>query len=211
MKKSSLMIILLTFFSAGFISANAKADSFTILTFADPLQITQVTPLFTVNLLTDTITGGWADTKTGLFLKVSYSGNTYDDAFFTMTDVSYTGPTSGGVTEGGTIKFFKDGQSTSTTPLIQIDFASGSVSPYGIAGMDEFFANGVVITGSEIGSTQLLDESFSFSFANQKALSGNWNKGFTATASFTSSAVVPEPVTICLLGLGALSLIRRKR
>ena len=78
--------------------------------------------------------------------------------------------------------------------------------------MDEFFANNVVITGSKIGSATLSNESFSFSFANQEALSGNWDEGFgfTATASFTSSATVPEPATMCLLGLGTLSLLRRK-
>ena len=96
------------------------AEATTIATFADPFQITQITPLFTVNLLTDTISGGWADAKTGLLLEIPYSENSYPDAFFTITDISYEGSTSGGVTGGGTVKFFADTQSTSTTPLIQM-------------------------------------------------------------------------------------------
>jgi hypothetical protein len=200
---SSLLSAILVILSCGVGQA-----SMTIATFADP-STDSVNPLFTVNLVSDTITGGWADSKTGLYLMIPYSGNSYSDAFFTMTNVNYTGSASGGVTGGGTIKFFADGQSTSTTPLIQIDFVSGSVSPYGFAGMDEFFANGVVITGSETG-TALSGESFSFSFANQKALSSNWNNGYTATASFTSSAV-PEPATMAMFGLGGLLFARKKQ
>ncbi|MFH0868913.1 MAG: PEP-CTERM sorting domain-containing protein [archaeon] len=211
MTKNTLIIIFAMFFAIGFVSTIAKAGETKIIaTFADPVQITPIIPLFTVNLSTDTITGGWADGKMGLYLQIPYSGNNYSDAFFTMTDVPYTGNIYGGATGGGTVKFFAYGQSTSETPLIQIDFDSGSVNPYGLGGMDEFFANGVVISGSEIGAVVLSDEYFSFSFANQKALSGNWNNGYTATSAFTSSAMVPEPAMIAILSLGGLSLIRRK-
>jgi hypothetical protein len=210
MKKFITICVVAALLAVLVLPVGAKADSMTIATFADPVQIAPIIPLFAVNLLTDTITGGWADSKTGLLLEIPYSGNNYPDAFFTMTPVDYTFNASGGVTGGGTIKFFADNQSISSTPLIQIDFVSGSVSPYGFAGMNEFFANGVVITGSEIGTPPLSNESFSFSFANQKALSGNWNKGYTATSSFTSSAI-PEPATIAILSLGVLSLIRRKK
>ena len=186
----------------------AQASTVTIATFADPANDSS-TPLFTVDLNNNLITGGWLDSQTNLTLEVIYSGNTFVDAFFTMTTVTYTGTITGGETGGGTIKFFADGQ-TSTTPLIQIDFAKAHVTPVGFGAMDLFYADGVNISGSEIGPATLTDEAFSFSFANQVPIGGDWNNGHTATASFTSSAV-PEPATIALLGLGALSLLRRKR
>jgi len=166
--------------------------------------------LFTVDLTNDLITGGWTDSQTGLDLDVVYSGNLFPDAFFTMTSVSYTGDIAGGSTGGGTIKFFADGQSTGTTPLIRIDFGSASISPIGLGGLFSF--NSVNISGSEIGAATLTDEAFSFGFANQVALYGDWSNGYTATAAFTSSAV-PEPATIFLLGIGAalMTLTRKKR
>ena len=189
--------------------ALAQASTVTIATFADP-SMDSANPLFTVDIVAnDEITGGWDDTETGLSLEIPYSGNTFPNAFFTMTPVSYTGAIAGGQTGGGIIKFFADGQSMSTTPLIQIDFDLAHVTPFSFGGMDQFYADDVTITGSEIAGP-LTDESFAFSFANQVPISGDWNNGYTATASFTSSAV-PEPATIALLGLGALSLLRRKR
>ena len=190
-----------------FLMVSPAMASFTVATFADP-SATSANPLFTVDLAANTITGGWADSKTGLDLYIPGSG-TFTDAFFTFAS-TYTGLASGGVTGGGTIKFFKDNQDTTTAPLIQIDFAKGYVNPYGLGAIDEFFADGVVITGTEVSGT-LSDESFSFSFANQKSINGNWNNGFTATAAFTSSAI-PEPATMAIFGIGAMLMLRlRKR
>ncbi len=200
----NLLVALFAILSCGL----AQAQTETIATFADP-SMDAGNPLFTVDNISEYITGGWADIETGLSLEIPYSGNTYSDAFFTMTDVVYSGGTSGGNTGGGTIKLFADGQNTSTTPLIQISFDSGHVTPFSFGAMDMFYSDGVTITGSEIASP-LMDESFAFSFANQTALSGSWENGYTATASFTSSAV-PEPATICLLGLGCLLFSRNRR
>ena len=52
----------------------AQATTVTIATFADP-STGSGNPLFTVDLVSDTITGGWADSKTGLYLVIPYSGN----------------------------------------------------------------------------------------------------------------------------------------
>ena len=54
---------------------------------------------------------------------------------------------------------------------------------------------------------------FAFSFANLKAVEPSTLKiGYTATASFTSSAtVVPEPATLIILGLGSILLRNGKK
>jgi hypothetical protein len=215
MRKRSLIIVLLAL-SVGFISANAKA-SMTIATFADPSKSSSH-PLFTVNFLGGTLDGGWGDDKTGLTLQIPYSSNTYTDAWFEMNPVHITTTSlMAGQTDGGVINFYADGP-PSTVPLLVVSFGNGSVSRYGFGADDaRFIASNVTITGSEITGT-LSEEDFSFSFANLARLPGHtsWSDGFTSTAAFTSSAVnithdVPEPVTLCVLGLGALSLVRRKK
>lgn len=179
----------------------------TIATFSDPASDAS-TPLMQVDLLNDIITGGWADSQMGLDLEVVYTGNIFEDAFFTMTALTYTGDINGGVTGGGAIKFYKDGDSSdvSAVPLVQFDFDSAYISPVTLGSHELFFEN-VTITGSEI-FTVLAEEAFSFSFANQTMTPDG---GFVATAAMTSSAV-PEPATLTLLSMGLLVLRRgRKR
>ena len=189
-----------------FVCTTLVEATLTIATFDDP-AVDSTTPLFMVDLDNDLITGGWLDSQTNLTLEVVYSSNTFVDAFFEMTGLSYTGGLMGGITGGGTVKFFADNQSTATTPLIQLDFDSAFLSPAGF-GAVELFGNDVTISGSEIGGATLTEEAFSFSFANQVLLPDEG--GYTATAAFTSSAV-PEPATLALLGLGSLSFILRRR
>ena len=211
MKKHFLIIILLAL-SVGFISVNAEA-TFTVATFADPSGDSD-NPLFRVDFRPAQmkLTGGWADTETGLILEIPCSGytvengNAFHDAWFEMTEVGIINTF--GDTGGGEINFYRNG--FTTNPLLTITFESGYVD-YHNFGADEFFGENVTI--SVIGITGTLsEERFSFSFINQAYLTGStdWNDGFTATASFTSSAV-PEPATICLLGFGVFSLVRRKK
>ena len=219
MKRRSLIIILAL--SAGFISANAKAtmDSMTIATFADP-SASSSNPLFKVDFTQMKFTGGWDDNKTGLTL-VTPGGVTFADAWFKMSDVTITNTTTipnvgkFGQIGSGAINFYAN--NTSISPLVSIEFESGLVSRYDFSGSDEtpdegIVAENVTITGSAIPYT-LSEEQFSFSFANVAKLPGHTslNDGFTATAAFTSSAEIPEPATLCLLGLGALNLLRRKK
>jgi hypothetical protein len=197
----NLLVVFIVILSCG----SAQATVVTIATFADPAADGS-TPLFAIDLVNDQITGGWDDGQTGLTLQIPYSGNTYTNAFFTMTDVDYS--IISGSVGGGTIKFFADG---GTTPLIQIHFESGHVTPFGFGAMDMFYFDGVTITGSEIGGAVLTNESFAFGFGNLLPLNGDWDNGYTATASFTSSAEAPEPATIVLLGTAGLWVFTRKK
>jgi hypothetical protein len=212
--KRFLILASLTFFYVGPISVNAKADiiadSNTIAAFANP-STGSSDWLFKVDFNKMKLTGGWSDYKTGLTLEIPYKNTVFQNAWFSMTDVTII--SSGGIsgtslTGPGEIRFYEYGNSIN--PLVIIDFNSSSISRY-VFGADELFLSAnVTIRGSEITDT-LSEEQFAFGFANLAKLSGSWNNGFTATASFDSSAVVPEPATICLLGFGALSLIRRKK
>jgi hypothetical protein len=216
MKDHCLILILLTFLSVGFISADAKA-SLTIATFADPSEDSN-NPLFKVDFINMKLSGGWADAKTGLTLEIPYSGHIFENAWFEMTDVNITDTDvifgqKFGQTGSGVINFYQDGNSTD--PLVVIEFDSGLVWRQSFGANNEFTAENVTITGSKIPGT-LSEEQFTFGFANRAKLPDhtNWNDGFTATAAFTSSAVPepsPEPATICLLGLGALSLLRSRK
>jgi len=217
------LLIFLMFLSVGFISANAKA-SLTIATFADPSKNSS-SPLFKVDFNSMKLTGGWSDDKNGLTLKIPYGGLTFANAWFDMNEVAITfkatlpGVGVFGQTGPGRVNFYQDGNSTNQ--LVVVDFNSGFVSAYSFGAKETLFTGeNVRITCSQITGT-LSQEQFSFGFVNLAHLSDStsWNDGFTATAAFTSSAVpvsvpgppIPEPATICLLGLGALSLLRRKR
>jgi hypothetical protein len=204
MKKHYPMLILLTILLVGLLFVDAKA-SFTVATFADPSNDSG-NPLFTVNFTALTLNGGWSDTKTGLTLQLPFNGHTYSNAWFNVSQVSLTPivPNTLYSTGAGVINFFKDG--TTTDPLLVLNFSSGNVSLSNFGANDALIATNVTITGSEITGT-LSQEQFAFSFVNTAQLP--INSGFTATTSFTSSAV-PEPATIALLCLGALGLINKK-
>lgn len=58
----------------------------TIATFADPAPDGSM-HLFEINLVTDIVSGGWPDSRTGLTLQVPWTGMNYTDAFFEMEDL----------------------------------------------------------------------------------------------------------------------------
>ena len=101
-------------------------------------------------------------------------------------------------TGSGQIRFYADDHSGSTTPLVSISFSDVFVSRQSL-GCDDFVIQNVIITGSQIADTISL-EKFSFSFA-AIAQFQTGGDGFTATASFTSSAV-SEPAETVLLTVG---------
>ena len=195
---------------AMFVAAGTFCNGTMIAEFADPTPAGS-SPFFSMDYTSQTRSGGWDDSQTGLILEVVFNGNSYSDAFFVMDTVTFD---TSGATSGGTIKFFADGSSTSGTPLIQIDFDSGHAGRAGFEAADSFYANGVTISGSEIEATLLTNEvltneAFIFHFDNRV---DNAN-GFTVTRGrFESSAdIVPEPATLLLLSLGFVMIKKRKK
>jgi hypothetical protein len=207
MKRRFLIIILLALSVVGFTSIDAKA-TFTVATFADPSNDSN-NPLFTVDFTERTLNGGWANGKTGLILEF-YNGHTFTDAWFTMTEVGIVAHAPGD-TGGGEINFYADGSTAG--PLLTINFDSGHIDYINFGANVIFDADGVEFSGSEIIPGLFSEEQyFSFGFVSKTFLPGSddWDDGFTATATFDSSAI-PEPAMVVLLGLGVLSLLRRKR
>lgn len=204
-KKEVGLLILCTMF----VCTNLVEATLTIATFEDP-ALDSSTPLFTVDLTNNRITGEWDGT--GLSLDIPYSGQTFPDVIFTMPDVDITtdtDPLMGTRTEGGEITFFDPADMVN--PLIRIEFDSAWLTFYGFGGSESFSGDNVTITGWGINDATLTDNAaFSFSFANQVVLNDDWVNGFEATAAFTSSAV-PEPATLALLGIGALATLTRRR
>lgn len=194
-----------------------SAQGTIIATFADPTAgTTPSTPFFEINFNTNWIYGGWDDTQTGLNLIVM--GSTYSDAYFTMTDVKINGVQSwlyGQQTDGGTIKMYKNNDPITATPLATITFDHAWVNLNSFGGTELQLGSGednVVIDCPTAGP--ITDESFAFSFTSRQNISGNPNdpsQGFTATASFTSSAtLVPEPATMIMLIAGSIVSLRRR-
>jgi hypothetical protein len=178
------------------VGSAAQADTFTLATFADP-AINGTTPLFTYDGAT--LTGQWV--APGMKLETpGVPAPDFANATFVMTPVAVAGPL-GGPTTGGQIAFFDAAHAL----LMTITFDQGWLTiPFGF-GLSDFAMQNVVIAGPIIPFV-LEQESAAFSFANQRRV-GNL---FTATASFTSSAAVPEAGSIGLLAAGVVTLLRRK-
>ena len=187
-------------------AVSMTVNAATVATFADP-ALDGTTPLFTVDTAANTINGGWSGT--GLTLEADID---YADATFTMTQISYfdvPGLPAGIIGGGDNFITF----SSNNVDVLQIKFNSGYIVHEASMGSLVIEANDFVefsgpIVGSAIGTAANLEaETFQFAFANPVAVGAD---SYTATASFTSSAV-PEPATMIMLGLGSLTLIRRKR
>jgi len=196
-------------------AAPAAAATETVATFADPSQ-TSDECFFTVDLTGNRIYGEWVQGNSGLDLEVVLAGMTYPDAFFTLTGddgfdgIAYNHTGFYGETGGGVLEFFD----SDAAPLLQVEFDAAFLTPGGMASDELLSLNVVDIRGDALpfGGAYLVEESFGFSFTNQQLLNpGEPGEGFEATAAFTSAATVPEPSVVVLLGVGALTLVRRRR
>jgi hypothetical protein len=203
------------------------AHAITVATFADPAE-DALSPVFevTVDTVNGKVTGGWPDSRTNLDLLLPIVGpnppgiDSYADAWFRMSELSYTGTVAAGTTGPGTIEFFADGDPGNTV-LLSIAFDSAQVTFRGLYADNIVSMNNVVFGGLETTEWTTVDEeSFAFSFGNQTLIPDPNNPGgppigYTATASFTSSAdvFIPEPSVLALMGLGAplLWMYRRAR
>jgi len=180
--------------AVGMLAIVTAASANTVATFADPAP-DGATPLFT--LAGASFTGGWSGT--GLTLEVPFTGQSWNDATFTLTPLTLIGP---GQLSAGTLEFFKsvpDGGGQ----ILKIDFDFAGLALFGF-GASDVFGQAVTISGPGL-PIGLTDETFAFSFANPVPTSN----GYTFTAAFTSSAI-PEPTGLALLGLGVCGLLRRR-
>lgn len=173
----------------------------TVATFADPAA-NGSTPLFSFVSGppgSASLSGGWANNGLTL-LTPGLAAPDIANARFSMNPIIATGSGNNWSLVAGTINFTDSGGS----PLFTIQFSSGQLTTPNGFGASDFVGQGVTFSGPIIPGG-LTDETFAFSFANQIGTPEN----YTATASFTSSAV-PEPVSVLLLAVGGLLTLRRR-
>jgi len=195
-------------FAASLAASAANAD--TVATFADPAS-TPATPLFSFNSVTGVLTGGW--TGTGLLLQTpGLPAPDFANARFAMTPISSLSNFGGFYNMGAGQLNFVD---SSNNPLLTISFASATMTYALGLGASDFVGNGVTFSGPIVGAFPLIsNEAFSFSFANPVGVGPVNTQGvssFTVTSSFTSSATIPAPGAMALLGVGGLMATRRRR
>ncbi len=206
-------IYLFIFYILTITSLACASPTQTMISFANPSNNAS-DPLITVDFTNNLISGGWDDSKTGLDLVAHFlGGTTYHNTWFVISPTVYTDDTFNGQTDsGGSIQFYQD-NTPADQPLMMIEYDYATLSPGGLFADEVFTLGDIDVSGPITEGFNFTQESISFSLANQHFIDDNPQNGFTATASFDSSAkIVPEPLTLTLLGLGGSVLIlKRKR
>jgi hypothetical protein len=199
--------------------AGLAQGSITVATFADPAA-DSTTPLFNVDFASGIIKSLWGNGNMGLDLKIAEHIAPYEDVWFT---ISSNPPTSSlslnisaqdtfwgmkfGKTGAGIIKFYE--HNATVDPILMISFDEAYITPSSFGAGEKLgpvSPNIKIYDYTDMVPQVDIGESFSFGFVN---INGNATK-YDATSSFSLSAV-PEPTTIALLSIGALSLIRKRK
>ena len=195
MKISKSLIVLV----AGVAATCAHAD--TIATFADP-ALNGTTPLFSYDAGAGMLSGSWAGT--GLTLQTpGLSAPDYTNVTFSMSAAAVSGSHPLASIGAGQIDFFDN----TSALIMSVSWDAASLTSFGF-GASQFAAQNVSFSGPAI-PIGFTDQSFAFSFAN--VINNPTNGSFTATASFTSSATIPAPGALALIGMGGLVAGRRRR
>ena len=183
-------------------TASAGTQTVTIATFDDPASGSSE-PMFEIDYANGLLNGGW--TGSNLTLEVPVTGTTYSNATFEMDTMTFSGTVIGGyyTDNGGSIRFYDE----SSTQVLKIEYDRLWIQSR-TSGVDsqDVYGDNVIISGD--GLANLSQEQFGFTFVN---VTSDEEDTYTASASFTSSAVVPEPATIALLAFGGLMLTRRRK
>lgn len=175
-------------------------------TFNDPTAglPAPVTPLFEITATT--VSGEWSDPGMDLYLgplAAPYAGPLYEDVIFEFVATTYTPLASyTGQLDAGSFSFYeREAGDTKGAEILRVEFDQALFNRWGLGADNIFQDSGVTFTvfGNDL---DLLEETFSFSFAHQVPN----GPGFTASAAFTSSALVPEPVSLFLLCLGGIGM-----
>jgi len=157
------------------------------------------------------------------------NGNPFSDASYMMTDSGggALSTTSQTTTSLGFVEaMFEAGVLTIKTDIAEHGFNAGdtlltatfdeAVGYFGMVGANDLVGHNVVFSGPALGGMTVTAEHFQFSSANISnplALVGDPDiEDWTSTTAFTSSAtIVPEPLSMLLVGTALAGVVAMKR